>query len=133
MAFSRNRLIAAFILLALIPVGIFSKFYQGPFYNWVHFYSGDIISVSFVFFLLKFFSPRIPNIFCGSLTFLIAVCIEFSQLLKFPVLLELRKQFLVSIIIGQQFDMQDFAYYLLGVFLSMALSAFVFSKNPASV
>ncbi len=112
-------------LFFLTLVGVFSKYYQGTYRVWVRDYFGDIISVMFVFFVLKMIFTKISFVYCAVVTFLISVIIEFSQLIKTPFLIEIRKNFLVSIIMGQSFDRLDFLYYIIGIVIAFLLGKYV--------
>ena len=102
--------------------GISAKFYRGPFHAWVRNYFVDIIAVMFLAFLIKVVSwGKINNLLCAFITLISAVIIESSQLVKSPFLLGLRRNFFISIIIGQSFDVWDFLYYLIGVVLAYFL------------
>jgi hypothetical protein len=108
------------ILIVVTPLGLLSKHYHGPFDNWVHDSSGDILYEVFWTCLLAILLPsaRPSRITLG--VFLVTGLIEFSQLLRTSLLQQIRRTFFGRLLIGTTFSWLDFAYYALGCLLALA-------------
>jgi hypothetical protein len=116
---SRKRLFL--ILLLLIPIGLSTKFYQGPFEQWVHLYAGDIFYPMFWYFLVRFVWPRFPYVWCAVSVFGFCALVEVSQLWRPAFLQTLRRTFLGAVVLGSGFDWPDFVYYAIGIGLAVGI------------
>ena len=112
MKFTKQNIITGIIILITIPIGIFSKFYNGPGYEWVNNSLSDIFYVIFWDFVLFLFIKKPLQIII--IVFIWASLIEFSQLLHTPFLEKIRSYFIGRTLIGTTFDWTDFIYYLAG-------------------
>ncbi|HPG38831.1 MAG TPA: DUF2809 domain-containing protein [bacterium] len=108
------RLYLLFILLVLIPAGIYTKFYHGPGQIWVYNYAGDILYAMFWYFLLLFAEPLLPPLKTALVTLLFCSMMEFSQLFTSPLLEKIRSTFLGRTLIGVNFNTADIFYYFVG-------------------
>lgn len=115
------RLYAFVIVLLLIPIGFYSKFYQGPFYKWVNSYGGDILYPMFWFFVLVFIEPRISALKAAIIIFIFSTVIECSQLLSFPLLEKIRDSFIGRTLIGVHFVPVDILFYAIGCLIALGL------------
>jgi hypothetical protein len=101
-------------LVAVVPLGFYTKFYRGPGASWVNGSLGgafyEIFWCLVIFFLLPKLAPRrIAGIV------LAATCmLEFLQLWHPPFLELLRSHFIGATILGTTFDWGDFPSYFLG-------------------
>lgn len=107
------------VLVILIPLGLGTKFYYGPFYQWVHNYAGDIFYIFFFLFLFKLFFIQCRSIFLAFYAFLFSTIIEFSQLFNSPLLGKIRSTFIGRTLIGNGFNPADIFYYLVGATLGV--------------
>lgn len=118
-------------LTVIIPVGFYSKFYNGPFHDWVNDSLGGALYEIFWCLVICFFFPKAKPIMIA-LTVLLATCsLEILQLWHPPFLELLRSYFIGRIILGASFNWLDFPYYLAGSFIGY-LFILVLSKrlNP---
>jgi hypothetical protein len=116
-----NRKYLFLILLLLIPIGLGTKFYRGPFEQWVHLYAGDIFYPMFWYFLARFVWPRLPCLWGAVGVFGFCALIEVSQMWK-PVFLQtLRQTFFGAVLLGSGFDWPDFLYYAVGVGIAVGI------------
>ena len=111
----RLRIVILCVLVLLLAAGLYSKYYQGPYYYWVRNYCGDIVFVMFFYFLLKLFRPYVNSLLWGGVLFVFMIGIEFSQELRWRILDHVRSTFIGQILIGEYFDPRDLIYYLIGV------------------
>ncbi len=117
----RTRLYALAAVLLLTPIGFYTKFYHGPGYVWVNSYAGDIFYPMFWFFVLIFIRPRISPVKAAMIVFIFSTVIEFSQLLSFPILEQIRGTFIGRTVIGVRFVPADIVYYAAGCLLAFGL------------
>jgi hypothetical protein len=114
MRISKQRILLTISLLALIPVGLYSKVYAGPAANWVN---NSLVGVWYVVFwcLLGRFCFEQATPWAIAITVLTATCaIEFLQVWHPPLLTWLRSFFIGRIILGTGFTWLDFPYYMAG-------------------
>jgi hypothetical protein len=109
------------ILLALIPIGLGTKFYRGPFQAWVYGYAGDIFYPMFWYFLLRLTWKNSSAQLCALIIFIFCTMIEFSQLLVTPLLQTLRQNFFGAVLLGSGFEWLDIVYYAVGVGLAVGI------------
>lgn len=109
-----KRKISLVVLLALIPIGISTKFYYGPERDWVHDYAGDIIYTMFFFFLFHLIWNRTNTIILAGAAFGFSTVVEFTQLIDTNFLKVIRSTFLGRTLVGTGFTTTDILYYLLG-------------------
>jgi len=115
------RLYALVVVLLLTPIGFYTKFYNGPGYNWVNSYAGDIFYPMFWFFVLIFLKPRMSPIKSAVIIFIFSTLIEFSQLVSFPLLEKIRDTFIGRTVFGVRFVAVDIVYYAVGCLLAIGL------------
>jgi hypothetical protein len=115
---TKIRRLSLISLLIITPLGLLTKFYNGPAESWINHYAGDILYQIFWCLVLFFFFPTRSAI--GPIPILVFIfnsIIEFLQLWKPPFLEGVRYTFLGKLTLGTQFDWQDFIYYLIGSFI----------------
>ncbi len=110
----KQRILAIIILIVLVPVGFYTKFYSGPAQTWINNSFGGFLYEIFwclVFFIV--FPQTRPKIIAITV-FVITCLLEFLQLWH-PSFLELiRSDFIGRTIIGNSFNWLDFLYYITG-------------------
>jgi len=101
-------------LLIIIPLGLYSKIYNGPAATWVNNSSGGILYVlCFIIFFSLLLRQSKP--FKLSLIVFLATCgVEFLQLWHPPFLTMLRSNRIGVTFLGNSFGWSDFPYYLIG-------------------
>ncbi len=102
------------ILLTLIPIGIYTKFYNGPFHIWVNDSLGGVFYEIFWIACLSLFIKRWPHTVITAAVFCTTTALEFMQLVHHPVLESVRATFLGQALIGNSFNFTDIYYYLIG-------------------
>ncbi len=101
-------------LIALIPIGLASKFYQGPFAEWANNSLGGVFYEIFWVFLVVLFQPKLSPRWVAFWVFVVTSTLEFAQLWK-PLFLEIiRATLLGRLLLGTTFSWWDFPYYLIG-------------------
>jgi hypothetical protein len=112
----------ALALLVLVPLGFSTKFYHGPFCDWVNNGAGDILYPIFWFLLLLLFFPKMSVRRAAWFVFFFSSFIEISQLFH-PLWLETwRRNFVLRTIFGSGFEWIDFFYYAVGSVLAFFLA-----------
>lgn len=112
----------AILLLIIIPLGLFSKAYQGIGQTWVHDYSGDILYEIFWCLCFFWFFPSKKAVVAIPIgVFLVTSVIEVSQLFFDRVPILLRETIIWKLLLGSTFVWWDFPHYALGCFLGWLL------------
>ena len=114
---SKHLLYTSCSLLALIPIGFYTKFYKGPARLWVHNSLGGVFyEVFWCLFISLFFRKSRAWILATIVLFMTCV-VEFLQLYSTPLLELARSSFLGQTLLGNSFSWSDFPYYFVGSFL----------------
>jgi glycopeptide antibiotics resistance protein len=111
---ARIRTTKLIIVLLLVPLGIYTKFYHGPGEGFVHAYLGGILYVIFFIFLASLVFPKNRALKISLIVFVVTCALEFTQLIQTPGLNELREYFLVHALIGSGYTTYDLFFYVLG-------------------
>ncbi|MEA5536431.1 DUF2809 domain-containing protein [Crocosphaera sp. XPORK-15E] len=105
-------------ILIVIPLGLYSKYYQGIGHQWVNDYGAAIwyeifwCLFAFYFFFQAKFIKIIPIY-----VFIITCLLEILQLWNPPLLVLIRSHILGKLLLGTTFSWWDFPHYLVGCFL----------------
>lgn len=110
----KRRLVIGIIILVLIPLGFYTKYYIGPGHKWVFNSLGGLLYVLFWCLLTGLIFPKTKPFKIVALVFILTSMIEFLQLWHPPFLQEIRKSFIGKTLLGNSFNANDFIYYLLG-------------------
>ncbi|WP_413162056.1 DUF2809 domain-containing protein [Capilliphycus salinus ALCB114379] len=102
------------ILIALIPIGLASKYYQGPLEFWVNNSFSSIFYEMFWMFLVVLILPRLSPGWVAFWVFVVTSALEFMQLWKPPFLQAIRETLIGRLVLGTTFVWGDFLYYVLG-------------------
>jgi hypothetical protein len=114
-----KRKLTIFVLLAVVTVGFYTKFYSGPFSAWVNDSLGGLFYIIFWSLLLYLLFPKVKPIRIVAIVFIITCALEVLQLWH-PYFLEIiRSNFLGQTILGSSFSWFDFPYYLVGAGISV--------------
>ena len=131
---NRQRLIILLVLIIIIPIGFFSKFYSGPADQWVNNSLGGLFYEIFWCLVIAFIFVKINPIKIAIWVFVLTCLLELLQLWHPPFLEILRNNFIGRTILGNSFNWMDFPYYfigsLLGYFLLIGINRF--SKNQST-
>ncbi len=105
--------------ILLVPIGFYSKFYNGIAKNWVNNSLGGVFYVMFFAFVFSIIFSK-TNITKISIIVGIATSIlEILQLWKPPFLELIRSNFFGRTLLGNSFTYSDFVYYLIGTILAI--------------
>lgn len=115
--FSKRKL-TIFVLLAVVPIGFYTKFYSGPFSAWVNDSLGGLFYIIFWSLLLYLLFAKVKPIRIVTIVFIITCALEFLQLWHPNFLEIIRSNFLGQTILGSSFSWFDFPHYLVGSIIS---------------
>ena len=101
-------------ILLIVPVGFYSKFYDGPAQAWVNNSLGGVFYEIFWCLVLYLFIPGIQPVLNASIIFTITCILETLQLWHPPFLEIIRATFIGATILGSSFTWTDFPYYVVG-------------------
>jgi hypothetical protein len=111
---SKQRFLILLLLIVVVPIGFFTKFYDGPAKVWVNDSLGGLLYEIFWSLVIYFFFPKNKPIVVAVSVFMITCLLEILQLWH-PVFLEfIRDNFIGRTILGNSFNWLDFPYYLIG-------------------
>jgi len=131
---NKSRKLTLLILLFLVPLGFYTKFYQGYGETFVHNYLGGFLYVVFWILVVFFISPHTNPVKISAGVFVATSLIEFSQLWHPPFLETLRANFLGRTILGTSFVWYDFIWYLAGAVAGYFLVIrFLASKKDVNI
>ncbi|MBE9143750.1 DUF2809 domain-containing protein [Planktothrix mougeotii LEGE 06226] len=101
-------------LIALIPIGLASKFYKGPFDVWLNNSMGGVFYEMFWVLLVILINPILSPGWVAFWVFIVTSILEFAQLWKPPFLEVIRATLLGRLLLGTTFSGWDFPYYIIG-------------------
>ena len=101
-------------LLIVIPVGFYSKFYNGTAYNWVNNSLGGVFYEIFWCLVLALFFKQLKPLNIALIVLSLTCILEFMQLWHPPLLELLRGNFIGVTILGNSFTWSDLPYYFVG-------------------
>jgi hypothetical protein len=101
-------------LIALIPIGLASKFYKGPFDVWLNNSVGGIFYEMFWVLLVVLINPILSPGWVAFWVFIVTSSLEFAQLWKPEFLEVIRATLLGRLLLGTTFSWWDFPYYIIG-------------------
>ena len=111
----RRRNCATILWLCLIvPLGFYTKFYNGPAAEWVHNSLGGVFYEIFWCLLAFWLFPRVAPATIAVSVLLGTCVLEFLQLWHPPFLEFLRGYFICRAVLGNSFTWSDFPYYSIG-------------------
>jgi hypothetical protein len=117
--FGRNRLWVAVVLAGTIALGLLSRRYPLP--GILAEYTGDALyaSAAFVGLALLFAGARSRSLAIGA--FVLSAFVEFSQLLSWPWIQDLRSNAFGRMVLGSGFKWPDMVAYSLGAMAAAAV------------
>ncbi len=101
-------------IIFLIPLGIFTKYYDGRAAFWVNDHFGDILYEVFWCLVGALFFPQTTTKKIITIVFITTCSLEILQLWQPTFLTILRNTFIGHAILGSNFDPWDFPHYALG-------------------
>lgn len=104
-------------LFFLIPVGFYTKFYDGPAARWISDSFGGVLYEIFWCLAAALVWHQASARRIAVLVFTVTAFLEFTQLWHSAFLAPVRENFLGRTLIGNSFSWSDFPYYLIGVIL----------------
>ena len=112
----RLRILA--FLLFLVPLGVMTKYYEGPGTVWVYNYGGGLLYVVFWSLLVFLVKPKLSKVKIAGAVFLVTSLLEVLQLYHPPFLKDVRSTFTGAALLGNSFSPLDFPHYAAGAFLA---------------
>lgn len=111
---THKRWLTLISLAVIVPIGFYTKFYDGPAAFWVKYSLGGGFYEIFWCLVFYFIFPKArPEVIAGGV--LLATCLlEFLQLWHPPLLESIRSNFFGRTILGNSFSWSDFPYYFIG-------------------
>ncbi|HOK39789.1 MAG TPA: DUF2809 domain-containing protein [bacterium] len=110
-----------FIFFFSLFAGLLCKFYFGLFFN--YYFAGFFYVLFWIaFFTIIFHNTNPDKIII--IVLIVTILLEFSQLLKFPFLEQLRKNFFLRALIGSSFSFLDFPFYFAAAFFAFLIFKF---------
>ena len=115
----KQRLLTIISIIIVVPLGLYSKYYQGLGSEWVNNYGAAIwyevfwCLFAFYFFYQEKFISLIPIY-----VFILTCLIEILQLWNLPLLALIRSHVLGKLLLGTTFSWWDFPHYVLGCLLA---------------
>ena len=114
---NRQRLITVLILIVIVPLGFFTKFYSGPAEDWINNSVGGLLYEVFWCLVIAFIFTKIKPYKIALWVFIITCLLEILQLWHPSFLEFVRNNFIGRTILGNSFNWMDFPYYIFGSLL----------------
>ncbi|MBT5829310.1 MAG: DUF2809 domain-containing protein [Candidatus Latescibacteria bacterium] len=111
---TRKQLWIISLIVLLIPLGLFTKYYSGLAELWINHHSGGVLYEIFWCLLVALFFPQTSTFKIISIVFLSTCTLEILQLWHPPLLTTIRSTFIGHTILGSYFDIWDIPHYALG-------------------
>lgn len=115
---TRKQLWIISLLVILIPLGFFTKYYDGLAELWIHNHSGGVLYEIFWCLLAALLFPQTSTFKIITIVFLSTCTLEFLQLWHPPFLTAARGTFIGQTILGSYFDIWDIPHYALGCLIA---------------
>ena len=125
---NRIRLLAALVVLLVIPVGLFARSQRAgadpsTLSGFLSTYTGDVLWPVMFFFIGRFVLPLANRWPLAAFTLALTLTIEFSQLWHPAALEWLRKQPVIGFLLGNSFLWSDVACLLAGGSIAVLMDA----------
>ncbi len=128
--FFKVRILAVISLLFITPAGFYSKFYSGPYFNWVNNSLGGSFYEIFWCLLALLIFPGSKTWKIVLSVFAVSCLLEFTQLWNNSLLNYFRGFFIGRTILGNSFNPTDFIYYFIGSVAAYTWIMLIKRKNP---
>lgn len=115
------RTYTAISLIIIVPLGFYSKFYNGLFTYWVNNSLGGVLYEIFWCLIIFLFLPKTNIHIIAGIVFVVTCILEILQLYHPPFLQAIRQTFIGKTLIGTSFVWSDFMYYLLGCSIGLLI------------
>ncbi len=113
-----KRFLIIVSIFLVVPLGLYSKYYQGIGSTWVNDYGAAIwYEVFWCLFAFYFFSVLKAIKFIPIYVFLVTCLLEILQLWNPPILVLIRSHILGKLLLGTTFSWWDFPHYIIGCLL----------------
>ncbi|MGK7954351.1 MAG: DUF2809 domain-containing protein [Crocosphaera sp.] len=115
---NRKRLLIVISIIIVVPLGLYSKYYQGFGSVWVNDYGAAIwYEVFWCLFAYYFFSGKKEIKLIPIYVFIVTCLLEILQLWNPPILALIRSHILGKLLLGTTFSWWDFPHYVMGCLL----------------
>lgn len=115
---TRKRNLILISIFLVVPLGLYSKYYQGIGSTWVNDYGAAIwYEVFWCLFAFYFFSGKQAIKSIPIYVFIITCLLEILQLWNPPILALMRSYLLGKLLLGTTFSWWDFPHYVIGCLL----------------
>ena len=128
----KQRLLIFLILIVIVPIGFYTKFYTGPARYWVSNSMGGLIYEIFWCLVIALIFPSVRSGKIALLVFFVTSSLEFLQLWNSPFLESIRSNFIGRTVLGNSFNWMDFPYSAVGCLLGWYLLSVIKKVSPVS-
>ena len=118
-------------IAVIVPLGFYTKFYEGPASNWVNNSLGGVLYVIFWSLIISIFMVRARSWKIAMIVLLATCALETLQLWHPPFLESIRSTFIGGTLIGNSFSLLDMVHYVIGAASALGLVASLrLAENP---
>ncbi len=125
----KHIIIAVLVLVIIIPLGFYSKLYNGIGQVWINNKLGGIFYEIFWCLVFYILIPNSKLLSIAAWIFIMTCILEFIQLVDNSFLDIIRSNYIGRTIIGNSFSWSDFPYYFIGSFLGFFLLKLINKSN----
>jgi hypothetical protein len=97
-------------------------------FSFVPLWVGDVLWATMIYFIVRFFFPRLSIGKVTLISIIISYAVEFSQLYKAPWIDNMRHTFPGRMLLGETFFWGDLVSYTVGILIGIAIDYILFKR-----
>jgi hypothetical protein len=113
------RVVKVFIMSIVLITALYTKSYEGLYYQFIHDHIGGVLYVLFGSLFVSLFFPRLHLGWSTGIAFAGTCALEFVQWLQLPFMAKLTQYKAMAYLFGTSYNAEDFIYYVVGGLLSL--------------
>ncbi|ABW18544.1 ribosomal maturation YjgA family protein [Alkaliphilus oremlandii] len=129
MLIERNRIIYFVFIVAVMILGLGSRYYADYLPKWTYLYFGDVLWALMIFLIFGFLFKRKHTLWIGVASFLFSFAIEFSQLYQASWINGIRGTTIGGLVLGHGFLWSDLFAYTMGIGTGILLEKRLFTNS----
>lgn len=121
MIYERKRARYYIYIVAVIILGLSSRYFSNVLPKWLSLYAGDVLWGLMIFFITGFIFKEKSSINIAAFAAIFSISIEISQLYHRPWIDRIRKTAIGGLVLGYGFLWSDIVCYIVGIAIGVVL------------